>query len=861
MALPAARVRLEILKLTAVAAASLSGTDIRYGIATAQAVGGPKLNTGRSRPIPNAGGAFDLAPEAVPWKFEFDLNPGTAISLTISIFRDLGDTGPPAPASLTVPIPDPWKSGDSTFPGTDFSVQVRVTTTYITLTDTAFAARASKASGVSGTLTAPQGFFVQLTDILGLYRPVFPLPAPPAPGAVHVLGYISEDNLGRIYTNRLPNGDWKHDTQYIEIQAKVTAFGGPAIPGGAKIQWTVLDADDPTNDSSSFHREWGPYVDPNDYGSAPTFTPLGAHAGDNVGAYSAGNANESKLFGSGVSGSARWHAAVGGSAPSPSSSSKANSTLTHVDPKTAKTSVRIHCPNVLGTNIIVKAELIGTPTGIPVHNATTGAMTMWCRLDVEVRKMSSAFSLGPALSNIPQYFWPACVQLDFQSEATAAVDEQPMAATDGLLDTKTKQWVNNVFTKKTKPGWFFVGAAGDSIPKPPSTSSPTLLDGTVYVLDKMMLGSQESPTLFVPGVLTDPQYVEFTWFVAGKKQVAGFGVDIFVHSGTSTLIVLSGNDITPLFTGSDSDGKIEHAYKSKRWYFPQHERHAKHGPLVAGSGGFRVPPAGSGGARVEISGPGAVVTSGYSPDPPLDGYFGGRTVIFTKFYEVDRVFEPDKPNVLSFPTAGAFAAGRDVYLRTTLVNSHGETDMSDPFVVKGTAGSERIMVLSPFLTPWHSSLGAGNVPTAYNVYEADVPAGSPAPPSSAFKRAASAALGTPAPVDDTATGGGPPAVNTAAITPSVPSPNIYTHVVSTIVHEFTHAFGMPHKCGYWDWRTPRNQSCCMNYFDTWMIGFPPAFKLLENTVGKKGNHMCGRHLMEVRRVHLERNKALKALGW
>jgi hypothetical protein len=850
----------------------MTGSDTRYARALVKVGSGPALMTGRSSPIPDAGGTFDLSSEAVPWVFQLFPNPGETISITVLIFQDLGDTGPPAPLLIAVPVADPWKSDTIVSKGPP-SVQFRVTTTYINPIDKAFVARASAASGVSATLTAPQGFIVQFTDILGLYKPIFPIPAPPHPGSLHVAGYKSEDNLGRVFTNRIPDGTWKRDTQFIDVRAKVTAFGGPTIPAGAKIRWHIIDPDDPTNDDPHFHRDWGPYVDPNDYDASGK--PIGAHAGDNVAAFSPGNTHESSLFGHGVSGTARWATATGGHAPSPSSPSQAESPLTIVDPKTATTSVRVHCLNVLGTNLIIIAELVGTPSGIPVQNAATGVITMWSRLDVEVRRMSSAFSLAPALPKIPQFFWPACVQLDFQLEAPAAVNKQPMSSDANHYGTATGAWVSNVFTHKLKAGWFFVGAAGDAYPKPPAASSHLLSEPATYFLDKIDLGSthahphpDEYALVTVPEIpaallaVSEPKSVEFTWDVAGKPQEADFGVffSFASSSGTERKLFLLGEDITPLFTGSDAVGDTGEsgAYKSQREYLPQHERHHKGGPLVAGSGGFRVP---SHSAHVKVFGQGAFAISGYSPDPPLAGYFGGRTVIFTKFYEMQLVPSPDKPNVLPVPSAGSFATGRDVYLRTTFVNLHGETDMSDSFVFKGTVGNERILVLSPFLTAWHSFLGVGNVPTSYNVYEADVPAGGAAPLASAFKKAASAPLGSVAQVDHTATGPAPPSVNTAAITPSVPSPGFVDDVISTVVHELTHAFGMPHKCGYWDWRTPRRHSCCMNYDVTWLVGPPPDFKLLENTVGQTGNELCGRHLMEVRRVHLERNKALKALGW
>ena len=163
------------------------------------------------------------------------------------------------------------------------------------------------------------------------------------------------------------------------MQIKVTAFGGPTIPGGAKIDWTIVDVDDPTNDDSHFHRDWGPYVDANDYDAHGK--PIGAHPRDNVQAFKAGNSEEDLLFGRAASGSptARWAQVPGGPAPSASSGTRASTKLTSSGPKTAVSSVRIHCPNVLGTDFVLIAELIGTPATIPVHNARTGTMTMWCR--------------------------------------------------------------------------------------------------------------------------------------------------------------------------------------------------------------------------------------------------------------------------------------------------------------------------------------------------------------------------------------------------------------------------------------------------------------------------------------------------
>jgi hypothetical protein len=731
MAIPAATVRIQIQRVLGVPATTLGAGDTRYARCEIQ-VGGTTVRSGRSRPMPAGGGDFDLTPEAVPWEFEFRVDPGTAIGVTVDILEDRGDNGPPTPLSITAGIPDPWTSGVQTAGGGP-SIEYRVTTTLITSTDAAFLARAGKATSVSGTLTVPQCYVVQIGDIAGLYKPA--AIAPGARGSAHVLGYVSEDNLGRIFTNRLPNGNWAKDTQYIEAFVRVTAIGGAKIPAAARIKWTVADADDPTNDASDFHRDWGVYVDPNDYSGT---TPSGAKAGDNAGAYSPGNSNESLLFGASARAS-RWGATMGGPAPVPVSAAEANSPIVLAGPRVGTCSVRVHCPNVLGTNLILKAELTGVPAGVTVHNAATGVMTMWSRLDVEVVRMAGAHSLAGTLPLIPPFFHPMCVQLDMQNERTVSgpLDRAAMATSERLEDSATGAWVDNpgVFKHRGTPGWFFLGGARFASP-PSSAASPTpLYDGTSFVLGT----TGANAYLEVPVAATTANYVRFIWTVgSGSPLTAGFPVASALPGGLATRILLWGNDITPDFTGHDADGSTDHAYKNAILLYPQHELPAGASRLVAG--GFGVPASGT---QVKVFAPGARETLGISPtvkDASGNGeFFAGRTVLFT-----------------------------------------------------------------------HT--------TAFST-------GSPPAPASTFNQ----------------------------------------EVLSAVVHEFLHAFGMPHKCGQWDWRTPRdrlvrsrnpslNSGCCMNYDDTWLVD--PSNHLIPGAE-RNGVYMCGRHLMEVRRVHLERNAGLR----
>jgi len=747
MSIPTARVKVEVLTVKGVAPKTLSPGQTRYARAYFQS-GGPQIATGRSRPIPDAGGDFDVSGEAAPWVFETDVYPGYEVFVGVEVEEDHGDDPPPIPLSMSMTPPllglgvgiieDPWTSGVRTFG----KIEVRVTTTLVNPVDKVFLARATLVTKPSGVVTIFQGYLVEMVDILGLYkpsgeyRPGVPLPLTGAVNASskRVPGYLSDDNLGRIFTNRRPDGTWAKDTQFIEIQLKITAFGGLTIPAGAKIDWIVEDVDDPTNEARDFHREWGRYVDPNDYDGAGK--PLGAHPADNAAAFKAGNANENKLFGAAASSpTARWAAATGGPAPSASSRSRAHTPITLTDPRNGVTSVRIHCMNVLGTNLRVKAELTGTPAGSPVFNASSGVMTMWSRIDVEVVRMDGARSVSAATPLIPKFFLPACVQLDFHSEKTVTgpLVKNPLASVDddNVFDAAATAWVSNpgVFTHGTQPGWFFLGAAGLPNPlPPPGTVTPLVVDDSTYHFS--------DDTLRVSGDASGAQSVIVLWGhdADGNSFEAGFGVrrgahDAPVLSSGQTKLKLWGNDVTPDFTGHDSDGSTDHAMATAILYFPRAELHPGSSSFVPG--GFNIPETG---AKAVVFGPGARVTTGVSPTlknahhPDAD-YFAGRTILFTQTF----------------------------------------TDPHDP--TKPMADSD-------------------------------------------FK----------------------------------------DEVISTVVHEFCHAFGMPHKCGHWDWRTPRKKSCCMNYDNTWLVD--DHNHLIPSTMGKQDNEMCGRHMMEVRRVHLEKNLGL-----
>lgn len=110
------------------------------------------------------------------------------------------------------------------------------------------------------------------------------------------------------------------------------------------------------------------------------------------------------------------------------------------------------------------------------------------------------------------------------------------------------------------------------------------------------------------------------------------------------------------------------------------------------------------------------------------------------------------------PGAGTFPAGRDVYVLKTYTNALGETPAGPANSIVNTNASDAVQVTV-------------DVPTAADgtqlfsiaqvgLYEADVPTGTPAPPSSAFRLVGYFDAGATASITTTAAGSNPPLTNT-----------------------------------------------------------------------------------------------------
>ena len=426
---------------------------------------------GRSRRI-TAAGTFDITAERDFWEHSIAVLPGQSIPIRMELWDDRGDEQAERIANINGSVNSPWSPGEMEV-GSGPTLVIEVDTLRARHgTGTGLTRRSSSPVGASATLRIRRAATLAFTEIQGLYQPGHnpgPTPGRPRRLAEYNPGYTSEDNQGRIYINRDLSGDWHADTQLIQLKVQVTLLSA-TLPPGTKVKWTVMDPDDPGNDHTNIHQQWGRYFDPDDYDGSGVH--IGARSGDNVRQYQEDGAGTIDDL---LDRRPPWEA-LSGYLLSDTSDTEAKTTI---DTTTLESMVKLHCPNIGGTNLIVKAELDPAPP-FPVVPAQTGIMTMLKRIDVEMACMHGAFSLQSLVGGIPAVYEAACVQLDFHPEATTLADntsESPdfMSATSRDLSTESFAWTDRVFSHRGQPGWFFLASAKRAY-NPTGPRRPPLFD-------------------------------------------------------------------------------------------------------------------------------------------------------------------------------------------------------------------------------------------------------------------------------------------------------------------------------------------------------------------------------------------------
>lgn len=118
----------------------------------------------------------------------------------------------------------------------------------------------------------------------------------------------------------------------------------------------------------------------------------------------------------------------------------------------------------------------------------------------------------------------------------------------------------------------------------------------------------------------------------------------------------------------------------------------------------------------------------------------------------------DGPVVQRVPAGGAFAAGRDVYVRQTYTNTAGETKAGPSSSIVNTVLNDGVGV--DIEVPLDDNGVALYSIAQVGIYEADVPTGTPAPPIDAFSLVGYYNVGATPTITGTAAGPNPPTSNT-----------------------------------------------------------------------------------------------------
>src|SRR5271156_6829018 len=330
-------------------------------------------STGRSKEF-TAGGSTVLDLSATK-PFEFLVADVASIPIELAAWDD-GYVWDSQIGKLSATAAAPWVVGSysAADPGGLFTLNWKVTKVVAipAAVGTAWLAKQFDGSQFFNALNAPMICWVDFKEIDGLYKPGEDNRGVKPPGTTRNSdrkpGYTSQDNKGRIFTNRKPDGTWVKDTQYVDITIEVLPKG-ITLPAGSKIEWTIEDPDDPTNEDPRVRPAVGKLLDPNDYAGG---VKTGANANDND---PRGQSDEKPKL---EQLDAKY--ALSG-----------NETLIDIPNRISKVRFNVH--DVAGANYILRARVKDDPKITLSVGGSTGTMTVWHRVDLEYVKMDSADEL------------------------------------------------------------------------------------------------------------------------------------------------------------------------------------------------------------------------------------------------------------------------------------------------------------------------------------------------------------------------------------------------------------------------------------------------------------------------------------
>jgi len=550
--------------------------------------------TGRS-PTRSLDSGTTVSLTGAVWVRELQVAGSSSIPITFEVWDE--DTfDDESLGRISVAVNPPWERHQYTTPASSgkFTLRWSVSNTVAvpSLPSISFVSRNYDGSSYVTTLVLPAMVpMVTFTEILGLNKPAVddrPVrPSGTTKNSGFQAGYFSQDDKGRIFTNRLPSGAWAKDQQYIDITVQVVPLPpGTTLPGGVKVKWSFTDPDDPTNEPHNVHPDVGRLLDPNDYTGT---TKTGANASDNN---PRGKATATPHF------------------DTADPAFPLSGDETPVEIASGKSKVRFQVSDVAGDNFIVRAEAVHASFLVTIPGET-GTMTVWDRIEIEYVKMHSAHELPIAL--ITSHYEMACAQVDVSDKrvVTGTANMAHMGATEGAAYTKCESYCTKPtaggpgqFTHEGDGGWFFMVAARRFIP---AATATILYEGSAEAQNDIVRLPTGTVLAAAPAVVR----------VFDSTKIAGMS--------------------PPLPNNRDLHIKFRVASRTGRdLRIATHDFHAVDNPDVSfldahlGTYGFAM----GSSIRVQVlsAGDDALVTAGISPGGTSVGgrhYFGGKLLVFT----------------------------------------------------------------------------------------------------------------------------------------------------------------------------------------------------------------------------------------
>jgi hypothetical protein len=681
---------------------------------------------------------------------------------------------------------------------------------------------------------------LRLTEVRGLYKPGFSDPADLAAGTAKLAGYLrgykSEDDDGRIYVNQIPrldpSLDWdavkKKNQQYIELVATIDVADG-VLPPDAEVLWEWSDPDDPSDagmrDDAAEELDANHDQGDDNQGMCDFPTPKASRqpAFEQIGPYT---------LTSGAAGDQHCFTLISG----------------------GKSEVRFHCTDAGGDNFRLKATVRAAPALVVTGGDQTGIMSMWKRIDVEYRKMPDAADI-PARDIVP-FFEPQFIQMDV-AEPQPTKSNKPFISAPGRKGADTN-FVATEFQHDKKPGWFFICSARE-LSRPSGRPRANLYEGPATLVElppeparpptgcKLFeaenLGRWEAIVIDAlpaedPFLLTFREGEKLAWFYAGHCDRNR------PSRGKSTIRII------PVDFNSDfepADGSLKQAYAKRTMYFPRFRFRWPEQVWEKKGYGF------TDNVYVSIASRGRDVLAGLSPEVSgADGcrFFAGRTIIFSHHPSVTR------HAFVQANVGGDWSAGDMVTVTFASHSVDYTVSAADTTVPSGVPDGD-LYVRGQVARGIERAINRHSGWVRAIVAEARFGQIS----IRAVRRGASE-NDKPISISVAAPGGGTGTVMLygPALAGAGFGAESRRHILQIITHEFGHAFGFPHKCGYFAAERSPLKSCTMNYTDTWpyKVGTQrdPAARDVERFWTEQDGHFCARHMRGMRQVRLEDNPVI-----